>query len=142
MDFNLLLGNDDGIVLVFNELQTNGAYYNEQLNAQLSAAANSSLAGYKESTAHSQGIYENSAEMRRKIERMIMSSITKIDGVYNFNGKRFFINQVLGRDEALDILKSSAGINGLLTHTNTSEILGTNTGQALIDGLLGGTEAA
>ncbi len=140
MDFNLLLGNGDGVVMVFIELQSNGNYYTELTLPALRQYSESSLDGLKEGTAHSQGIFENSTNMRKYIESEIRENVTKIAGVYNFK-KRFFFNQVLGRDAALNLLLStSGGISSLINHASTTEMLSTNGGENLIDALLGGTE--
>ena len=136
-DFNALLGNGSGIVFVFSDLQTSGELYTSAYRTELNDSADSPQAGRKEATAHSQGIYENSAAMRKQIERKIKDNVTKIGGVYNFC-TNFYFNQTLSRGQALDYLTDD-NLNGLLTHIDTEVFTNENGGDALIDALIGGT---
>lgn len=138
IDVNSLLGNTIGCVLVFNDAQVSGPLYTTEYIDRLEESAASGEPGRKEATAHSQGIYENSKEMRKKVERIIMENVTKIGGVYDFNGKKLYLNQTLGRDQALDFI-TAGNLNGLLTHPDTEVWDNTTDTSNLIDALIGGS---
>ena len=140
MDFNLLLGNGSGIVMVLTDLQINQSYFNDFVRPILNEAAESSLAGYKEGVAHAMGIFENTANMRPKIEGYLRR-VTRIKGTYNYNGLRFFFNQSLERGAALDLMRGDGGVSSLINHASTNEMTDTTDNSNLIDALIGGTDS-
>lgn len=139
-DFNALLGNGNGCVCVFNTFQTGGELYTAPYKAELIASAEAPEAGRVEETANSQGVFNNTTNRRKYIERQIRELITKIVGVYAFK-KRFFFNQTLTAQEVLGLLMGDNGMTEFLTHVDTVEMTAVTDTEKFIDAMIGGTDA-
>lgn len=139
-DFNALLGNGNGCVCVFNTFQTDAELYTAPYKAELIASAETPEAGRVEETANSQGVFNNTANRRKYIERQIRELITKIAGTYAFK-KRFFFNQTLTAQEVLGLLMGDNGMTEFLTHVDTVEMTSVADTEKFIDAMIGGTDA-
>lgn len=138
-DFNALLGNGNGTVCVFNTFQTGGELYTTPYLEQLNESAEAAEAGRVLETANSQGVFANSSNRRKYIERQIRELITKISGTYSFK-KRFFFNQTLTAQEVLGLL-IAGDMTGFLTHVDTIEMTAVTDTEKFIDAIIGGTDA-
>jgi hypothetical protein len=137
-DFNLILGNGNGCVLELNQAQIDNTIYTGEYVANLAADAGSSEVGRRAETAHSQGVYANTAESRVRIENSIKRHITKIAGVFTY-GKRFYTNETLTQSQALTYL-TDGDIAGLLAHPDTLEMNEVNGAKPFFDAMIGGTD--
>ena len=138
-DFNVILGNGNGTVMEFNQLQVDNTVYNAEYVDNLKIDAESSEPGRRESVAHSQGVFANTSNVRKRIENSIKTNITKIEGVYGY-GKRYYVNETLTRSEVLTYL-TDGDMAGLLSHIDTLELNEGNGALPFFDALIGGTVA-
>ena len=82
-DFNTIVGNDTGSWFIWTQAQVDETPYTDEYLSLLEENSASGEPGRKEATGHSQGIVENSKDMRPRFEELMRKHITKIEGTYN-----------------------------------------------------------